>query len=118
MISFASFTTKARLAMLVSAGALALAAPGSALAAPAGDEGPDHCTFEKGVTICEFSETTIETEVSEPDPVTGCVTTTIYDTTIFWYTAHRGTYNSNGRPVEPPPAYGLGGASFSIDCPD
>ena len=118
MIDFAGFSTKARLGVLVSAGVLALAAPGSALAAPAGNEGPDHCTFEKGVTTCEFSQTTIETEVSEPDPDTGCVTTTIYDTTIFWYTAHRGTYNSKGRPVQPPPGNGVGGISLSIDCPD
>ncbi len=117
MITFARFTAKVTLAGLLSAGVLALAAPGSALAAPAGAEGPDHCTFKHGVTTCEHTKTTTQTHTSQPDPETGCTTTMITFTTIVAYTAHRGTCNSGGRTVQGPPGYGLGGTAFSVDCP-
>ena len=103
------------LAVLVSVGALALVAPGSALAAP-GSEGPSNCTFAKGTTICEHTVVEESSYTSEPD-ADGCVTTTTVSAVFTSYTAHRGTYNSGGAAVQAPPPTAISGIAISVDCP-
>jgi len=103
------------LAALASTGALALLAPGIALAAPA-PEGPSNCTFAKGTTICSHATVENSSYTSEPD-ADGCTTTTWESAVFTSYTAHRGSYNSGGAPVEPPPDTAISGIAISVECP-
>jgi len=82
------------------AGAALAAAP--ALAAPAGPEGPSSCSFSNGTTTCaHVGAPVVTTSTTSPDQ-NGCTTTSETTTTTTSYSAHRGTYNSNGTSVSAP----------------
>jgi hypothetical protein len=81
---------------ILTAGAVALSA-GTAAAAPKGPEGPDNCTFEKGTTTCHTTTTSV-VPITQP----GCSQDGSTTTTTTTYTAHKGTYNSNGKAVDAP----------------
>ena len=107
---------KSTLAVLT--GALLLGLSGTAAAAPAGAEGPENCTFSGGVTTCKHvGEPVDTTNVSDPDPQTGCVTTTVTTTTTTSYTAHRGTFNSSGAKVAAPADDVDSSSTSTEDCP-
>lgn len=90
------------LCSLAVAGAFALGGAGSALAAPAGPEGPANCSFTGGTTTCaNVGAPVVTTSTSSPDQ-NGCTTTSETTTTTTTYSAHRGTYNSNGTSVAAP----------------
>ena len=82
-------------------GAFAFGATGSAVAAPAGPEGPENCTFTKGTTTCTLVGAPVVTTSTSKDAA-GCTVT--HETTRITtsYSAHRGTYNSNGTAVDAP----------------
>lgn len=95
-----------------------LTSPIAAMAAPSGPEGPDNCTFDKGVTTCAQPDAPVVTESSSaPDSRTGCVTVTTTTTTTTTYTAHRGTYNSSGSAVTAPPPANSSSSTQSQECP-
>lgn len=90
------------LCSLAVAGAFAFGGTGSALAAPAGPEGPANCSFGGGTTTCaHVGDPVVTTSTSSPDQ-NGCTTTSETTTTTTTYSAHRGTYNSNGTSVAAP----------------
>jgi len=89
------------LCSLAVAGAFAFGGTGSAIAAPAGPEGPANCSFSGGTTTCaQVGAPVVTTSTSTDDA--GCTLT--YDTTTITttYSAHHGTYNSNGAAVAAP----------------
>ena len=92
-----------RIALLaLTAGALALSGVGTAVAAPAGPEGPDNCTFEMGITTCTLVGEPVITESIGGFPCGDVVLPyTIYTTTVTTtYSRHRGAYNTNGQEIE------------------
>ena len=95
-----------RIALLaLTAGALVLSAAGTAVAAPAGPEGPENCTFEKGITTCTLVGEPVITESTrfESCPegsVGGGYVTTVTRTVTTTHSRHRGTYNSNGEEID------------------
>ena len=77
-------------------------AAGPALAAPSGPEGPSNCSFSNGTTTCAYvGDPVVTYSTTDPD-ANGCTTTYKTTTVTTSSTAHRGTYNSNGTPVEAP----------------
>jgi hypothetical protein len=89
------------LCSLAVAGAFAFGGTGSALAAPAGSEGPENCTFSKGTTTCAHVGDPVVTTSTSTDGA-GCTLTHKTTTITTTYSAHRGTYNSNGKAVPAP----------------
>jgi hypothetical protein len=83
--------------LALTAGALALSAAGTAVAAPTGPEGPTTCTFSKGMTTCVSSTASVLTITQS-----GCTVNGSSTTTTTTYTAHQGTYNSNGTAAGTP----------------
>jgi hypothetical protein len=82
------------------AGAAFAAAP--ALAAPSGAEGPSNCSFSNGTTTCAHVGAPVVTSSTTSPDQNGCTTTSETTTTTTTYSAHRGTYNSNGTSVAAP----------------
>lgn len=90
------------LCSLAVAGAFAFGGAASAIAAPDGPEGPANCTFSNGTTTCaHVGAPVVTTSTSAPDQ-NECTTTSETATTTTTYSAHRGTYNSNGTSVAAP----------------
>jgi hypothetical protein len=59
----------------------------------------------------------VTTDTSAPDPVTGCTTTTTTTTTTTNYTAHQGTYNSNGVARTAPASTNAVSNTSAQNCP-
>ena len=105
---------------LALAGAIvaALAVAVGAGASTSGPEGPANCTFANGITTCAWPGAPASTQsTSAADVRTGCTTTTTTTTTTTSYTAHHGTYNSNGVAVKAPAATTSSTSSDSTSCP-
>jgi hypothetical protein len=106
------------LCSLAVAGAFAFGGAANAFAAPAGPEGPASCSFSGGATTCAHVGAPVVTSSTTSPDQNGCTTTNETTTTTTTYSAHRGTYNSNGTSVAAPADTSTSSTrEVSHDCP-